>query len=188
MRSPWSAVETEYRSLYFAFLWLEHSKEQIVPEDVDQPFPIFAHCGTARNQGIVKCYRTMILRNQGVVISITCVLDFIAGQGVLSQDSAFSKKSNPGALVLNERDNVGTLLNPAEPNAKILLKSVNGESSLVAKEHVDAGHKIALQNIRKGDRVVKFGETIGEATKDISVGSHVHSHNMRSLHGRSDKK
>jgi len=79
-------------------------------------------------------------------------------------------------------------VNPAERNAKVFLKSDSGESHLSAKEYIDAGHKIALQNIRKGERVIKFGEIIGEATADIPAGSHVHSHNMRSLHGRSGKK
>jgi hypothetical protein len=108
----------------------------------------------------------------------------------LDQHSSFTKKKkfSPDALVLNERDNVGTLVNQAESDSKILLQTVNGELSLSVKDHIDAGHKIALRDFRKGDRVIKFGEIIGEASQDIPAGSHVHSHNMRSLHGKANKK
>ncbi|MBQ8494325.1 MAG: altronate dehydratase [Clostridia bacterium] len=40
------------------------------------------------------------------------------------------------------------------------------------------GHKIALQNISAGEKVIKYGYPIGTATQDIPVGAHVHSHNL----------
>ena len=42
-----------------------------------------------------------------------------------------------------------------------------------------AGHKLALKNIASGDRVIKYGSTIGEAIADIPAGSWVHTHNLR---------
>ena len=42
------------------------------------------------------------------------------------------------------------------------------------------GHKIAAKNISKGEKVIKFGVPIGSATEDISIGSHVHLHNLKS--------
>jgi altronate dehydratase small subunit len=99
-----------------------------------------------------------------------------------------SKKSNPIAIVLNEKDNVATLIAPAELGSEIALRSDDQKASVVAKEFVDAGHKIALRDIQNGDRIIKFGEIIGESTRDISAGSLVHSHNMRSLHGKSSRR
>ena len=47
------------------------------------------------------------------------------------------------------------------------------------------GHKYAVRPIKKGDKVIKYGQVIGIATEDIGVGGHVHSHNMRtSLEGK----
>ena len=50
-----------------------------------------------------------------------------------------------------------------------------------AKEDIPLGHKIALRDIKEGEKVKEYGEIIGRATKDISKGSHVHVHNIRSL-------
>ena len=43
----------------------------------------------------------------------------------------------------------------------------------------DDGHKYATTYIKKGDNVIKYGSPIGHATKDINVGDHVHSHNVK---------
>ena len=40
------------------------------------------------------------------------------------------------------------------------------------------GQKYALCEIRKGEAVVKYGNPIGRATKDIHIGEWVHSHNL----------
>lgn len=40
------------------------------------------------------------------------------------------------------------------------------------------GHKIATRPIAKGERVSKYGQTIGFATADIAAGDHVHTHNL----------
>ena len=42
------------------------------------------------------------------------------------------------------------------------------------------GHKVADRNIRKGEKIIKFGVPIGSAMEDIAIGSHVHLHNMKS--------
>lgn len=47
-----------------------------------------------------------------------------------------------------------------------------------AAEEIPRGHKIALQEIEKGEMVIKYGNPIGRATQKISVGEWVHSHNM----------
>jgi altronate hydrolase len=43
------------------------------------------------------------------------------------------------------------------------------------------GHKVALRDIKKGEPVIKYGFPIGEATEDIPMGGHVHSHNLHTL-------
>lgn len=48
-------------------------------------------------------------------------------------------------------------------------------------ESVNFGHKFAVKDIKEGEDVLKHGDVIGRATKDIKVGSHVHIHNIRSL-------
>lgn len=42
------------------------------------------------------------------------------------------------------------------------------------------GHKVAAEPIPAGARIVKYGAPIGSATRDIAVGEHVHTQNVRS--------
>ncbi|MDT7902769.1 MAG: UxaA family hydrolase, partial [Caldivirga sp.] len=50
-----------------------------------------------------------------------------------------------------------------------------------ALEDIPLGHKIALRDIKAGERVIKYGRPIGVATRDIKVGEHVHVHNVKSI-------
>ena len=51
---------------------------------------------------------------------------------------------------------------------------------LESGEGIPAGHKQALYDIPEGAFVIKYGQIIGRATKDIKAGEWVHSHNLRS--------
>jgi altronate hydrolase/galactarate dehydratase len=43
---------------------------------------------------------------------------------------------------------------------------------------VPRGHKIAACAIAKGETVLRYGQSIGQATEDIPAGGHIHSHNL----------
>ncbi len=49
---------------------------------------------------------------------------------------------------------------------------------LVLADRINLGHKLALCDIGKGERVFKYGQIIGFAGRDIPAGSHVHVHNV----------
>jgi altronate hydrolase len=53
-----------------------------------------------------------------------------------------------------------------------------GAGPLTVRDHVQRGHKIALRDLRRGDRVLRYGQVIGFAGRDISAGEHVHVHNL----------
>jgi altronate hydrolase len=55
--------------------------------------------------------------------------------------------------------------------------SVAGES-VRALESIAVGHKIASAAIAAGSPVIKYGQVIGVATRDIAAGAHVHVHNV----------
>ena len=86
------------------------------------------------------------------------------------------------ALVISERDNVATALQPLEPGGRL---DLNGASLTVA-ENIPPGHKIALRDIDAGEAVVKYGSPIGLASAAIRAGAHVHTHNLASSRGRGD--
>jgi altronate hydrolase len=85
-------------------------------------------------------------------------------------------------LVISDRDNVATALQPLAPGLR--LETTSGVVSVL--EPVASGHKIALRTIRCGEAVIKYGSPIGLATADIAAGSHVHTHNVASTRGRGD--
>jgi altronate dehydratase len=85
-------------------------------------------------------------------------------------------------LVISERDNVATALQPLEAGRDLTLAG----GVIVVREAVPSGHKIALRVIRAGEAVIKYGSPIGLATSEIPAGAHVHTHNLASTRGRGD--
>ena len=59
---------------------------------------------------------------------------------------------------------------------------------VVLSQNIPFGHKFSLKDIEQGGVVIKYGETIGLATKKIRQGEHVHVHNVESQKGRGDKR
>lgn len=75
-------------------------------------------------------------------------------------------------LRLNARDNVAIArvsLDPA-PFAEL--------GGAMLTERLTQGHKVATSAIRAGEPVLKYGQIIGFASRDIAVGEHVHTHNL----------
>jgi len=85
----------------------------------------------------------------------------------------------PRAFCINSMDNVATMLDDAKDGVVKIL----GENSreIVLLEPVSLGHKIAIGDIARGNSIVKFGVTIGRASRDIRAGQWVHLHNCQSL-------
>lgn len=46
-------------------------------------------------------------------------------------------------------------------------------------DDIPLGHKVALAEVASGERVIKYGASIGLATRDIRAGAHVHTHNLK---------
>jgi hypothetical protein len=86
----------------------------------------------------------------------------------------------PRAFCIHVEDNVATLLDDApQPGVARILGTarVNEVASL---EPIMLGHKIAICDMPAGQPVVKFGVTIGRASRDIRAGQWVHLHNCES--------
>jgi altronate dehydratase small subunit len=58
--------------------------------------------------------------------------------------------------------------------------------SVVVCSDIPFGHKFATRDIPCHEPVIKYGESIGRATKAIKTGEHVHVHNVESERGRGD--
>ena len=49
------------------------------------------------------------------------------------------------------------------------------------RDNVPLGHKIALKEMKKGEKVIEYGEPIGEVSQAVNAGAHVHVHNIKSM-------
>jgi len=75
----------------------------------------------------------------------------------------------PRYLQMHERDNVAIVVNSGG-----LKTGARFESGLVLTEAVPEAHKLALVDIEQGEPIVRYGVTIGHATRPIRRGSWVH--------------
>ena len=95
------------------------------------------------------------------------------------------ERLNFDAIILKPNDNVGTSIKPLKRNTEIILKLEKQLINFVIKENIKLCHKFSLSKIRKGDKIIKYGEIIGVAIDDIQSGNLVHIHNIQSLHHNS---
>lgn len=86
------------------------------------------------------------------------------------------------AIKMTKTDSVATALETLEENdtASVVLPSQEVIEQVTIRQTVPFGHKLAVKSMAKGDGVIKYGETIGQASTDIEPGEYVHIHNVTS--------
>ena len=82
------------------------------------------------------------------------------------------------AILINLKDNVATALEPLAIGEKIAVDADDRHETVEIRSVIPQGHKFSLADIKKGERVIKYGEPIGVSTMDIAKGEHVHIHNV----------
>ncbi|MBR1455907.1 MAG: UxaA family hydrolase [Oscillospiraceae bacterium] len=99
-------------------------------------------------------------------------------------------KKLPLALKVNDLDNVATVFsNEALGGTDVEVRDKKGASSVLRLlGDIPYGHKVALRAIHAGEDIIKYGESLGEATHEIAAGEYVHVHNLDSKRGRGDKE
>lgn len=92
------------------------------------------------------------------------------------------------AVVLDPEDNVAVALMDLASGTELDLK-VNGQAiQMKLVEPIPYQHKFSVTDIDSGGRIIKDGVVIGEATRDIKQGQHVHIHNMTGLRAKATIK
>jgi altronate dehydratase small subunit len=90
------------------------------------------------------------------------------------------------AIVVNEADNVATALRELKAGDEATFRRERELGRTTLRDDIPYGHKFAIRPVRRGEDVLKYGEVIGRATKDIVAGGHAHVQNVESLRGRGD--
>ncbi len=79
-------------------------------------------------------------------------------------------------LRLSPGDNVGVVIRAVSPGELLIFDG----GTATAIDSIPYGHKVAICPIKCGEKVLKYAAPIGSAVRDISVGEHVHVHNIKS--------
>ncbi len=89
--------------------------------------------------------------------------------------------------MMKANDNVCTVVEAVAASSEVTVSQSGRTSKMRVTENIPFAHKFAVGDIPCGDAIIKYGEVIGLATKDIIAGQHVHVHNLESCRGRGDK-
>lgn len=90
--------------------------------------------------------------------------------------------SGPDFIVHDARDSVGVAVVESIKAGQTLTGWVMEDDTtitLLARDAIPLGHKIALKEIGAGETVLKYGEDIGRTVAAIGQGRHVHVHNLK---------
>nr|WP_315248725.1 galactarate dehydratase [uncultured Duganella sp.] len=84
-----------------------------------------------------------------------------------------SANNTPRYILMHDNDNVAIVVNDGGLAAGAVFP--NG---LTLLEAVPQGHKVALRDLKAGERVIRYNVTIGFAMKDLPAGSWLAEHNV----------
>ena len=92
------------------------------------------------------------------------------------------------ALIIHPDDNVANLIGAGQRGQAVRC-TVEGQAAAETIDLVDdlpSNHKIARRDVAAGEPILKYGLSIGKASRAIRRGEHVHTHNIESNRGRGD--
>ena len=79
-------------------------------------------------------------------------------------------------ILLHENDNVFVCCQQMAAAETI---NIEGQEFNL-KSDINVGHKLARRDIDKGEKIIKYGVSIGSAITEIVTGEHVHIDNFKS--------
>ncbi len=92
------------------------------------------------------------------------------------------------ALIIHPDDNVANLIGPGRKGESVQC-TIEGQTKTLTislLDEIPSNHKFARVNVKAGDPIIKYGLSIGRASRDIRAGQYVHVHNIESNRGRGD--
>jgi len=85
-------------------------------------------------------------------------------------------------IIHDKKDNVGVVvIEKITPNqdCNCWIMENNDSTKNKTKNEIPLGHKIAMEDLKEGDTIIKYGHDIGKVVKAIKKGEHVHVHNVK---------
>jgi len=84
-------------------------------------------------------------------------------------------------LIHGKEDNVAVAVADVKSgdSAQCLNMETEQKSEIQALMDIPLGHKIALQDFKENDTIIKYDHDIGRVASPIKKGEHVHVHNVK---------
>ena len=94
-----------------------------------------------------------------------------------------------GILMHEKDDDVGVAVMDLTAGSEIGAATLEGKDagSLIVKQDIPLGHKVAMRDLALGKDVIEYGRGIGFTVAPIAAGEHVHVHNIKSLRWAASK-
>lgn len=92
------------------------------------------------------------------------------------ENSKEMSHGSPPLLRIAPDDNVWVAVRTLEPGTMIDVAGI----TVTLTDRIGLGHKIAGCDLVAGEKIIKYGVSIGSATTTIKAGDSVHLHNMKS--------
>src|SRR5690606_31645175 len=83
------------------------------------------------------------------------------------------RKVSPRSIRVDAQDNVAVVVNAGGLPAGTTL-----ESGITLREFVPAAHKVAIRKLSSGDPIIRYGQVIGYAERDLPEGSWVNEDSL----------
>lgn len=81
------------------------------------------------------------------------------------------------AIKIDKSDNVAVVVQDTIQGDILILEN----NEIKSLQDIQVGHKVAAENIKKDEMIIKYGVPIGKAITDIKTGEHVHIHNVEDI-------
>lgn len=78
-------------------------------------------------------------------------------------------------IKIHELDNVVIAVDGLQAGTEVII----GDLRCQVQNDIPVNHKMALQDMKPGTKVIKYGNVIGHTTREVKKGEWVHSHNMQ---------
>ena len=88
------------------------------------------------------------------------------------------------AVVLSSNDNLATALRHLKTGDTARFRVGDDSREVTMVTDVALCHKFAIEDVKAGEEVRKYGHTIAAATEAIKAGAHAHVHNIKSLRAK----
>ena len=85
-------------------------------------------------------------------------------------------------IIHDKKDNVRVVvIEKITPNqdCNCWIMENDDSAKIQSKNEIPLGHKIAMEDLKEGDTIIKYGHDIGKVVKAIKKGEHVHVHNVK---------